>query len=153
MFVPKYVPCVYNQLLMINHFYKLIFFLVLIFSSTFSFAEKIKRFDTNGNERISDETIKMFSSVSINDDLTNNNINDILIKLYETNYFENINLNFTDGILYINIQENPIIQSVIFNGIKTNKILNQLKTNISLKERTSFNKILINNEKNKVKLP
>ena len=150
MFVPKYVPCVYNQLLMINHFYKLIFFLVLIFSSTFSFAEKIKRFDISGNERISDETIKMFSSVSINDDLTNNNINDILIKLYDTNYFENINLNFTDGILYINIQENPIIQSVIFNGIKTNKILNQLKTNISLKERTSFNKILINNEKNKL---
>jgi len=88
---------------MINHFYKLIFFLVLIFSSTFSFAEKIKRFDISGNERISDETIKMFSSVSINDDLTNNNINDILIKLYETNYFENINLNFTDGIIYINI--------------------------------------------------
>ena len=135
---------------MINHFFKLLFFLILLFNSTLGFADIIKKIEIEGNNRISDQSIIMFSSVSVDDDLNNNMINEILIQLYDTNYFENINVNFTDGVLYITVQENPIIQNVVFKGIKTNKLLNELKANISLKETSSFNKILINNEKDKL---
>ena len=43
-----------------------------------------------GNERISDETIKMFSNINIGDDIDENELNEILKKIYETNFFENV---------------------------------------------------------------
>ena len=150
MFVSKYAPCVYNQTSMMNYFYKSLSFLLIVFYSTFVHADILKNFIIDGNKRISDESIMMFSTVSVDDNLDKNNINEILIELYETDFFENVSLDFTDGILYINVKENPIIQNVVFKGIKTNKLLDQIKSNISLKERTSFNKILINNEKDKL---
>ena len=36
------------------------------------------------------ETIKMFSVINIGDDLSNNDLNKIIKKLYDTNFFENV---------------------------------------------------------------
>ena len=38
------------------------------------------------------ETIKIFSGVKNNDNLSSDDLNEILKKLYETNFFENISL-------------------------------------------------------------
>ena len=41
-------------------------------------SEIVKNIEILGNERVSNETILMFSDVNINDDLTENRINSIL---------------------------------------------------------------------------
>ena len=51
------------------------YFLLL---SNFSQAEIVKEINIQGNQRISSETIKMFSGVSITDDLLENDLNQIL---------------------------------------------------------------------------
>ena len=86
-------------------------------------SEIIKKIIINGNERISHETIKLFSNIELGNNLTKNNINLILKDLYETNYFENINVTFSNNTLTIFVKENPLIQSINYNGIKSNKIL------------------------------
>ena len=66
--------------------------LSLLFTSVKS--EALKEIEIIGNERISNETIIMFSDVNINDDISNNKVNDILKSLYQTNFFENVSVNF-----------------------------------------------------------
>ena len=50
-------------------------------------AEIVNKIEIQGNIRISDETIKMFSGVSLKDDISESDLNQILKKLYETNFF------------------------------------------------------------------
>ena len=127
-----------------------IFFLIFSFFLTPSFSEIIKKIEITGNDRISNNTVIMFSTVNVDDDINQQDLNNILLKLYDTNYFENINLSLEDGKLIINVKEYPIIQDVIFEGIKSNKIVNVLKDDLTIKERSSYNKLLINDEKNRL---
>ena len=127
-----------------------IFFLIFSFFLTPSFSEIVKKIEITGNDRISNNTIIMFSTVNVDDNINQQELNNILLKLYDTNYFENINLSLEDGKLIINVKEYPIIQDVIFEGIKSNKIVNVLKDDLTIKERSSYNKLLINNEKNRL---
>ena len=100
-------------------------------------AEIINKISIDGNERISSETIQMFSGVSLNDDLFDNDLNEILKKLYNT--------------LLIEVKENPIIQNIYYEGIKSTKILADLKKNIVLKSRSSFNEVLLEQDRQNIK--
>jgi outer membrane protein insertion porin family len=117
----------------------------LIFFSTFfllvnlnSHAEILKNIKINGNSRIADETIFSFLSIKINDNLTEDKINQVTRDLYETNFFKNVSLQFTNNELIINIIENPIIQNIIYNGIKSNTLLESVINGVNLIDRSSY---------------
>ena len=65
-----------------------LFFLIFFIKITFVNAEIIKSILISGNERITDETIIVFSDVNIGEDLTINDLNDIIKSLYKTDFFE-----------------------------------------------------------------
>ena len=48
-------------------------------------------------------------------------INIIIKNLYETNFFKDVKLNIINNQLNILVVENPIIQSIIFEGLKAEK--------------------------------
>ena len=125
-------------------------FIINIFITSNVSSEIIKKIVIEGNERISEETIKLFSNVEPGNDLTKDDINLILKDLYETNYFENINLSFTDNILKIFIKEYPIIQSINYNGIKSNTLLETLIADQLIKEKSPYNENLLNFEINRL---
>ena len=52
-----------------------------------------------------------------------------------------------NDLLLINVLESPIIENIEYKGIKANKILDVLKENSLIKNRSSFNTILIKEEK------
>ena len=79
-----------------------------------------------GNERLSVETVKMFSGLNLSDDLTINDLNLSIKKLYKTNYFKDIKINTDNKVIQIKIIENPIIQSININGVKNKSILSKL---------------------------
>jgi len=54
------------------------FFLIFLFLSTHAFSEILNKIEINGNDRISDETIKLFTSVNVNDEINDNKLNNIL---------------------------------------------------------------------------
>ena len=69
----------------------------------------------------------MFADVSLNSDLNENDLMKILKKLYETGFFEDISLSINQEILKISVAENPVIEKIDFQGLKSNKILEVLK--------------------------
>ena len=128
----------------------LIIFFTLVFSSLLR-AEIIKKINVEGNQRISLETIKMFSGVSINDNLSQNDLNEILKKLYNTNFFNLVSVKIENNILSIKVEENPVIQNIFYEGIESSKILEDLKKNVILKSRSSYNQILIEKDLKNIK--
>ncbi len=121
-----------------------IFALILnLFFVNVLYSEIIKEIKVVGNYRISQQTIEMFSGVSVNDDVNDSNINEVLKKLYETNFFEDVSINLSKNILVINVKENPIIQNIVIDGLKAEKIKSKITENLNLKSRSSYNKILL----------
>ena len=114
-------------------------------------AEIIDKINIIGNERISKETIKMFAGVSLKDDLSESDLNSILKKLYNTNFFNLVSIKIKDKILIIDVKENPIIQNINYDGIKSSEILKNLKKNVLLKSRSSFNEVLLDKDKKRIK--
>ena len=122
-----------------------LFFIFFIFIN-FSLAETVKRIDVNGNDRISKETIIMFSTIQINDELDDVKLNNILKNIYNSNFFDDVSVAFSENILTISVKENPIIENINIEGIKSNTLNEQILKTISLKSRSSYNEILLNND-------
>ena len=57
------------------------FFIILFCISTFAFSETLKKIEIIGNERISNETIKLFISTEINEKIDDAKLNNILKEL------------------------------------------------------------------------
>jgi outer membrane protein insertion porin family len=125
----------------------LVLFFFIISSST---AEIIKSIEVEGNNRVNVETIKMFSAVSIGDDLTDSDLNNVLKNLYDTNFFKDIKIDLNDSVLKITIVENPIIRSIKIDGIKNKNLKSALFDKIDLSKGISFNKFKVSNESNKI---
>ncbi len=137
---------------MIKQYYKIlitIFFLISIFC-THSLSEIIKKIEISGNERIPNETVSMFASVSINDDIDNEKINDILKELYGTGFFSDVNINFNNNVLKITLNENPIIENIYYEGIKAKKIKEPVIKSLKLRNRSSYNLIDLNIDKKRI---
>ena len=97
---------------------QIIIFLII---SNVSLAEIVKKLKL-WYVRISSETIKSFSSIKINDDIDENKINASLKSLYESNFFKNVNIKFKQNTLIIEVVENPIIQNLNLDGVKSQRI-------------------------------
>ena len=127
-------------------------FIINLLFINFSNAEVINDIKIIGNDRISKETIVMFSEVDINDNVNTNVVNTVLKNLYNTNFFENVSVNFTNSILEIRVVENPIIQNINYEGIKSNKIKDLIRTSTKLKSRSSYNELILKNDKKNIQL-
>ncbi len=138
---------------MIKIYFKITFYflLFLLFLIKNSFSEIIKDIKINGNDRISSETIKTFSNISINENIENENLDLILKDLYNTNFFEDVSIKFENNILTISVKENPIIDKITILGIKSNRIKDLIQKNISLKSRSSYNELYLYKDKENIK--
>ena len=113
-------------------------------------SEIIKKIEIIGNERISDETILMFSNISESQNIDDSDVNSVLKNLYESNFFKDVKVKFDNSILQINVIENPIIYNIEFRGIKSKTIQKVLSENIKLKERSSYIETLVSKDKDRI---
>ena len=137
---------------MLNNYIKLLSLSALLFKF-FCFsasAEIINGIDIKGNERIADETILMFSKTNLNDDIDEDSLNKILKNLYNTNFFENVSVSLKNNILTIVVKENPIIENISYNGIKSKTLKSEITKNLKLKPRSSYNEIILSQDKDKM---
>ena len=122
-------------------------FIQFILLSTFltfsTYSKNYEKIIVNGNERISNETILVFSEIQDNKSLDENSINEILKKLYKSGFFRDVKVKIENNNLIIDVLENPIIQSVFIEGIKRKKTEESLYEILSLKNRSSYNSTLI----------
>ena len=114
----------------------IVFFLTLTFSVL---SKNYENIIVNGNERISNETILVFSEISDDKFLDENSINQILKKLYNSGFFKDVTIKIENNNLIIDVLENPIIQTVFIEGVKRKKTEESLFDILSLKNRSSYN--------------
>ena len=121
----------------------------LIFSSTR--AEIVNKIIITGNDRISKETIILFGDIKKDTDINNVKLNNILKNLYDTNFFSNVQVNISNNVLNINVAENPIVQTILFNGIKAKRIKDVLLDSLVLKEKNSYVEFIVENDVIRIK--
>ncbi len=117
-------------------FLNIILFTIFLVSK--SYAEIINKVEIINNERITKETIIVFSNIQIGKDYDANNLDQVIKDLYGTNFFSNISLSLINGVLTIDVTENKIIQEITINGIKKNELVNILKKQLLLKDKNPF---------------
>ena len=123
-------------------------FILYSLLTTFLFSQIINKIDVTGNKRISKESVIVFSELNTGLEYSENLINNSLKKLYDTKFFEDVEITFKNNKLSINLIENPIIEKLELTGIKKKSFLEFIKKNIYLKERVSFNEFYLNNDIN-----
>ena len=133
-----------------NKISKIIIILVYFCFYTHANSEIIKNIEIVGNERIPDETILMFSDIQIDDKIDNENLNKILKNLYESNFFENVSVSFDKSILKIRVTESPIIDKIVYSGIKSNSIKEEISKILKLRSRSSFNEYDFSYDRNSI---
>ena len=133
---------------MINFLKKIFLSFIIFFSlSSILFAEIVKEFQINGNNRVSEKSIEMFSSVNIGDDIDKDDLNQILKNIYDSGFFKNVNINFKNNILMIFVEENSLVENVTIEGPKSKTLIDELKKNLKVKSRSSYNEIQLLDDK------
>ncbi len=130
------------------YFFKKILFIIItqLFYFQILLSDVIKDFNIQGNERVADETVIMFSSLKIGDNLNQDILNEALKSLYYTDYFKTVEISYKNQIVSINVIENPIIQSVLIEGIKENNIKKKIAEVTSKIEKYPFVENKINEQ-------
>ena len=130
---------------------KLIFktFIILHLSISVLLSEEIKDIKIEGNNRISNETVKVFIDQYLNENSFNlESTNNVIKSLYETGFFKDVKVKYQENVLYISVIENPLIQILEYNGVKSKTFLEKITNNLTLKPKSSFNDFFLEKDKN-----
>ena len=138
----------YINLRMFNRLKNLLIFvsIILFFISKSAYSEIIKKIEILGNDRITNQTILMFSNINLGQNINENDLNKILKNLYNTNFFKNVSVNFKQNLLSVVVEEYPIIQEIIYKGIKSKNLKEKITSNVKLINRSSYNEIFLKQE-------
>tara|TARA_B100000795_G_C22803953_1_gene443659 strand:- start:1517 stop:3742 length:2226 start_codon:yes stop_codon:yes gene_type:complete len=117
--------------------YKYIFLIFFLINLNLS-AEIVKQLDVTGNKRISAETVKTYGGITLNKDYSNFDVDKILKNLYETNFFEDIKISLSNGILNIAVKEYSIINAINLEGEKSSKVKSKILKILTLQAKESF---------------
>ena len=116
-----------------------------------AYADIIDDVIVNGNNRISKQTIITYGNIKLNSDYNASDINQILRKLYETNFFKNLTIKIVDNKILIDVEENKIIQTLLIEGVKSNKVKEAIKEIIYSKDKSPFLINKVKEDVNKIK--
>ena len=114
-----------------------IILLFLVFTPN-SFSEVVKKVEVKGNQRISNETIVIFGDITLGKNYEASDVNQLIKKLYDTTFFSDILVEIKNNKLSITVKENPIVNSIIFDGEKANKFKDKIKELITVREKSSY---------------
>ena len=113
-------------------------FLFLLFFNFNAYSEVVNKVETTGNKRISSETILVFGDIVVGNNYERSDINLLIKKLYESNFFSNISVKLENNILIIDVKENSLINLIILDGEKAEKFRDKIKEIMILREKSSF---------------
>ena len=132
--------------------YKILLTLIItLLFATKSNSEIVKKVIIENNERITKDTILVFSDIKIGKDYTPNDLNLVIKDLFSTNFFSDISLNLNDGILTISVIENKVIQEIKINGIKKKELVDILKKQLMSKDKNPFVENFVLNDVERIK--
>ena len=118
---------------------KILYFITLFtIYSFFSSAEIINNVVVNNNKRITKETVVTLGNIQVGTNYDKSDVDQILKNLYDTNFFSDIRISVENSTLTIFLEENKIIQTIVLNGIKAERIKESILEGMRLKNRSPF---------------
>ena len=127
-----------------------IFCIIFLFNINLSFAnQNVSKIIIEGNLRVDNETILAYISLSEGSEYSDSSPNIILKELYNTGFFKNVEVSNKGNVFKINVEENPILNLIGFEGNKRfeDEVLSEL---ISLKKNQIFSKRIISKSVDKL---
>ena len=122
------------------------FFFIFIFFSQQLFANE--NIVIKGNKNISSKTIYSLAPNNIQN-LDTKLLNDFQKKIFETGFFEKVDLKIQNKKIIINVVENPLINFFFIEGVKNNEVKNKLFELSKIKENTIFQTFWIKDDTKK----
>ena len=119
---------------------KYILLIILLFKFAFFnvLADVINDIEVKNNNRITKESIVTFSGIKFGNNYSQEQLNQILLDLYNTNFFSDIKFKIEGNTLVVEVVERKIIQSIILNGIKAEKTKKSILKNLNLREKSPY---------------
>ena len=113
-------------------------FIIIFLNISISRAEIIKKIEITGNNRFSEETIKVYGDIKINKDYSERELDQILNNLYSTEFFEDIKINLKNNTLKISLKEYPVVNQLILVGEPSKRFRNEIIKILKTKQNKSF---------------
>ena len=133
---------------MLKFYFKL--FIIFFFITSSSESDNFNNVLIKGNKRISNQTILLFSEIPKEKNLNSDEVNLILKNLFQTNFFKDVFVKIENNNLIIDVTEYPVIQTVFIDGVKKTKTKASIFDVISLRDRSSFDPILVKKDEIKI---
>ena len=115
-----------------NKVIRLIFLASSLFVFSYAVAdEKITKIVVHGNQRIQTSTIEEYIGLREGKQFSLESQNDAVKSLYATSLFEDVSINFVNGVLRVDVKETPFVSKVTFTGnskIKSAILTNEIST-------------------------
>ena len=95
------------------------FFLVVLLFFFFvaqAFGEQITEISVEGNQRVSEGTIRSYIPIEKGDKISADALDGVIDRLFSTNLFSDVNISSENGLVKIIVKENPIINRVSVEG-------------------------------------
>ena len=124
---------------------------LIVFISSSVKAEIVNQIVINGNNRVSDETVKIYGEIELKKDYSDKDLNNILKNLYDTEFFEDVNVQLKNNVLTVNLKEYQSINKLTIVGEKSSRYQKEIKKVIKLKEKKSFIKSFLASDIEKIK--
>ena len=133
----------------VNQVLKILVLMVVTMFSMQVFAARVDKVNIKGNQRVEQSTIQEYLGINVGDEYSEQARSDAVKNLYSTSLFENISIEFNNGLLAVSVVETPFVSKVVFTGnnkVKTALLTNEIYTSAgeSLKKaklRTDVEKI------------
>jgi len=125
-----------------------VLFAFIVISSA-SAASTIKEIEVLNNQRVETSTIESYMDISAGDSFDQAKVNSSLKRLFATGLFSDISINMKGGTLVVDVEENPIINKVSFEGNK--RIGDEsIKSETELKPRSVYTTAKVQRDTKKI---
>lgn len=117
----------------------------LMLAPSLAAAELVKDVRITGNQRIDSSAVATYFGIDAGDDVTRYDLDRALKNLYDTGFFGDVAVDMRDGVVVVEVVENPSINDVIFEGndqIDTE----DLQAEITLRARSIYTRTKVQND-------
>lgn len=91
---------------------------LLVAAASPAFADPVTAIKITGNERVEPETVRTYLPFKEGDNFDPAQSSYLVRSLYATGLFANVEVGQTDGVVTVNVVENPLVNKVVFEGNK-----------------------------------
>ena len=129
-----------------------ILFSQLIFTSTTALADagrKVSTIEYRGNSRISDETIFAYLDLNIGDIPSHDSVDKSIKSLFGTGFFADVKVSQSGNKLVVEVQENPMINKIGFDGNKRIED-KDLLAELTMKQHSVFSPYKLQSDINRI---